>query len=87
MVAGPVVGVAAGIVAAVASTRKSKAGQVARAAGDATATAGEKLKRFDRKHRVVEKTSNAIVKGCEKMNKKLQPRNNTATNSEINTTV
>lgn len=65
LVAGPFVGlVAAGGAAAIATSRRGKAGQVARSTGDVVSDAGCRLQKFDQKHRVVEKTSNGIMKGC-----------------------
>lgn len=70
---GPVVGVlAAGGAALAASTSKGKAGQVARATGEVTVHAGKRLQEFDRKHRVVEKTSKSVVRGCHWVSDRLQ---------------
>lgn len=79
LVAGPILGlVAAGGAAAIATTR-GQAGNVARSTGDVMSDAGTRLKRFDEKHRVVEKTSKGVVKGCAWVSKKLnqQPMNKT----------
>ena len=94
-IAGPLIGVAFGIGAAVASTTKSKAGDVARASGDVMAAAGDRLKKLNQKHHVVEKTSDVVIKGCKTISKKLhqQPKNSTTTTTttartgEINATV
>ena len=53
---GPMFGLVAAGGAAVAATTPSKAGQVARAAGDVTASAGDRLKEFDKKHHLTKKT-------------------------------
>lgn len=74
LVAGPIVGVALGIGVAVAATTKSKAGDVARASGDAVAAVGGKLSKLDKKHHVVEKTSNGIISGCKTITKQLGPK-------------
>jgi hypothetical protein len=76
VIAGPVIGVVVGIGAAVASTTKGKTGQVARAGGETMAAAGDRLKKWDQKHHIIEKTSNAVIKGCNSISKKLQPKNN-----------
>lgn len=75
---GPIIGlVAAGGAAAIATSR-SKAGNVARSTGDVVSDAGTRLKKFDNKHRVTQKTSNGIVKGCNWVSKKLkQPEKKT----------
>ena len=71
VVAGPIIGlIAAGGAAAVATSR-GKAGHVARAGGDVMSDAGVRLKHFDQKHRVVEKTSNGVVKGCQWISKQM----------------
>lgn len=43
-----------------------KAGEIARAAGDAAVSAGEKLKKFDEQHHVVDKTKKMAVGVVEK---------------------
>jgi len=74
VVAGPIIGlVAAGGAAAVATSR-GKAGEVARKGGDVVADAGVRLKRFDRKHHVVEKTTHGVKKGCHWVSKQFQPQ-------------
>jgi hypothetical protein len=69
---GPLLAVVGGAAAAALATSNDKAGQVARSGGDVAADAGKRLKKFDEKHRVVEKTSNQIVKGCKWVSKKMQ---------------
>lgn len=69
--AGPVVGLIAAGGVAVTATTKGTAGEVARATGNVTAAAGERLKKFDNKHHVVQKTSKGVVKGCNWVSKKL----------------
>jgi hypothetical protein len=72
---GPVVGLAAaGGAAMCASQARGKAGNVARASGEVMATAGDRLKRLDQKHQVVEKTSQGIVNGYNWVSHKLQPK-------------
>jgi hypothetical protein len=38
------------------------------------ATAGDRLKRLDQNHHVVDKTSKGIVKGCNWVSRRLQPK-------------
>jgi len=71
VIASPLVAVVAAGGAAALATSKGKAGDVARATGNVTVNAGERLKKFDMKHRIVEKTSNGVVKGCNWVSKKL----------------
>ena len=71
VLAGPVVGLVAAGGAAVVATTKGTAGDVARATGGVAASAGTRLKQFDKKHKVVQKTSNGVVKGCNWVSKKL----------------
>lgn len=79
-VGGPVLAVVGGVAAAAVATTNNKAGKVARSGGDVAADAGNRLKKFDQKHKVVEKTSNQIVKGCKWVSKKLQdkPKSNSS---------
>lgn len=67
---GPLLGlVGAGGAAAVAKTSRGKPGDFARKSGDVMASAGDRIKKYDEKHRVVEKTSGSIRKGCEWVSK------------------
>merc|ERR1719261_279632 len=59
-IAGPMVGVVAGAGAAAVTTTKGKAGQIARASGEAVSSSGDRLKQWNRKYRVTSKASNAI---------------------------
>ena len=63
IVGGPLLGVMTGAGAAVATTSKSRAGNVARRSGDAVASWGDRLlrmsKQVDEKHHVVDKTKKA----------------------------
>jgi hypothetical protein len=61
---GPFVGIIAAGGAAALATSQGSAGAVARSTGDVAADAGVRLKDFNKKHHIVEKTSNGIVKGC-----------------------
>ena len=61
---GPFVGILAAGGAAALATSKGSAGSVARSTGDVAADAGVRLKEINKKHQIVEKTSNGIVKGC-----------------------
>ena len=69
---GPVVGIIAAGGAAIAATTKGQAGDVARASGDAMAACGQKIKRFDQKHHIVDKTSRSITQGAKYVSKKLE---------------
>jgi hypothetical protein len=53
------------------ATTKGTPGQMARATGDATAAAGVRLKRLDRKYKVTKKSSTGFVKGCNWVSNKL----------------
>lgn len=70
---GPMLGlIGAGGAAAIATSQSNKKpAQFVRKTGDAMADAGDRLQQFDRKHRVVEKTSNSINKGCSWVSKKI----------------
>lgn len=58
--AGPVIGIVSAVGAgALAATQNNKAGDVARASGDVVLAAGQRAKKFDQKHHVVDKTKNA----------------------------
>jgi hypothetical protein len=74
LLGGPILGAVAAGGAALAVSNKGKAGKVARSAGEGMASAGDRLKRVDRKHHVVEKTSKGFSKGCNWAAKKLKPR-------------
>ena len=69
---GPVVGLVAAGGAAVVATTKGSAGNVARAAGDVTANAGERLRKFDKKHQVTSKASKGFVKGAKWVSNKIK---------------
>jgi hypothetical protein len=72
---GPVIGLIAAGGAAAVATSHGKAGEVARSTGEVAACAGERLQQFNRKHRVVEKTSNGVVKGCRWMSHQMKQPN------------
>lgn len=69
---GPVVALVAAGGAAVMATSRGTAGDVARASGDLMASAGDRLKKMDQKHHVVDKTSRGVVNGCHWVSHKLQ---------------
>jgi hypothetical protein len=75
---GPIIAAVAAGGAVVAVTSKGKAGEVARSSGEVTASAGDRLKKVDQKHHVVEKTSKGFSKGfsksCNWAAKKMKPR-------------
>jgi hypothetical protein len=72
---GPIIAAVAAGGAVLAVTTKGQAGNVARASGDAMASAGDRLRKVDKKHHVVEKTSKGIVKGCNWVSRRLKPKN------------
>jgi len=72
MLGGPLIGAVAAGGAALAATTKGQAGQVARAGGETMASMGDRLQKINRKHKVTQKTSKGIVKGCHWVTKKLQ---------------
>lgn len=58
---GPLLGIVAAGGAAAVATSKGQAGEVARKGGDVVADAGKRLKKFNEKHKVTEKTSKGVV--------------------------
>jgi hypothetical protein len=74
LLAGPVGCVVVAGGAALCATTRGQVGNVARASGDMMATAGDRLKRLDQNHHVVDKTSKGIVKGCNWVSRRLQPK-------------
>ena len=84
---GPLVGAAAAGGAALAATSsRGKGGDIVRASGDVIADFGVKLKRMDRKHRVVEKTSKSVVKGCQWVSQRLNPKDDDSSTAVISGT-
>jgi hypothetical protein len=79
---GPVVGAVAAGGAALAVTSKGGAGNVARASGEAMASVGDRLKKIDKKHHVVAKTSKGVVKGCQWVSKRLKPKDATTSRTQ-----
>jgi len=72
LVAGPVAGVAAaGGTAYLAHKKKGKAGELARDCGSVVAKAGDKIKKFEKKHHVTQKTMRGFSKGLNWASKKL----------------
>lgn len=80
-VGGPLIGVVAAGGAAAVATSKGQAGEVARKGGDVVADAGKRLKEFNRKHKVTEKTSRGLIKGCEWVSEKLNKNSSANTSS------
>jgi hypothetical protein len=74
LLGGPIVGAVMAGGAALAVTSKGKAGEVARSSGEVMASAGDRLKRVDQKHHVVEKTSKGFSKSCNWLARKMKPR-------------
>jgi hypothetical protein len=73
LLGGPIIGAVVAGGAALAVTSKGKAGEVARSTGEVMASAGDRLKRVDQKHHVVEKTSKGFSKSCNWLAKKMKP--------------
>lgn len=71
---GPIIAIAAGIGLAACATTNSKTGEVARASGDVVSSAGDRVKQWNQKHRVLEKTGSGIVKGCNWVESKFKPK-------------
>jgi len=71
---GPVVALVAAGGAAALATRPGRPGEVARAAGDVSAQAGKRLQKINQKHKVAERTSEGVVKGCNWVSKKIAPK-------------
>jgi len=59
VIAGPILGLVGAVGAGVLATQSNKAGDVARASGDVVVAAGDRAKKIDKKHHVVDKTKNA----------------------------
>mmetsp|Transcript_5093 Transcript_5093/g.9667 ORF Transcript_5093/g.9667 Transcript_5093/m.9667 type:complete len:184 (+) Transcript_5093:73-624(+) len=57
--AGPVIGIVSAVGAGALATQNNKAGDVARASGDVVLAAGQRAKKLDQKHHVVDKTKKA----------------------------
>jgi hypothetical protein len=62
VLAGPVIALLAAGGAAAVATSRGKPGDFARHSGEVMADAGDRLKRFDEKHQVVEKSSQWVSK-------------------------
>jgi hypothetical protein len=62
VLAGPVIALLTAAGAAAVATSRGKPGDYARHSGDAMADAGDRLKRFDEKHQVFEKSSRWVSK-------------------------
>ena len=59
VLAGPLIAVVGAVGAGALATQSTKAGDVARASGDVVISAGERAKKIDEKHHVVDKTKKA----------------------------
>lgn len=66
VIAGPILGVAAGVGAAALATTKGAGGDVARASGDVAVATGERAKKIDEKYQVADKTKHAVNGTVEK---------------------
>lgn len=69
---GPMVGIATGVGVAVLSFTPTRAGLVAREAGDAVAETGNKIKQFNEENQITERTKVQIIEGCEYVAKRLR---------------
>jgi hypothetical protein len=74
LLAGPVGCIVVAGGAAMCATSRGKAGNVARSSGDMMASAGDRLKKIDQKHHLVNKTSRGITQGCDWVSHQLQPK-------------
>jgi hypothetical protein len=74
LLGGPIVGAVAAGGAALAATTKGQAGQVSRASGAAVSTVGDRMRKINKKHHVVEKTSKGVAKGCNWVSKRVKPK-------------
>lgn len=69
---GPAAGLLAAGGAVLATTNgKGEVGKAARTTGDSVSDLGRRLKKFERKHSIKEKSSKGIVKGCDWVSKRL----------------
>jgi hypothetical protein len=59
-IAGPLIGIVGGVAAATVATRETKAGDIARASGDAVLTVGDRAKDLDQKHGILDKTKKGM---------------------------
>jgi hypothetical protein len=71
---GPLVGVVAAGGAAALATSKGVGGDVARSTGDVASNAGDRLQDLNKKHRIVERSSNGFIKGCRWVSNKLKEK-------------
>jgi hypothetical protein len=74
LLAGPIGCVVVAGGSALCATTRGQVGNMARASGDMMATAGDRLRKIDQKHHVVDKTSKGFVKGCDWVSRRLQPK-------------
>jgi hypothetical protein len=74
VVGGPIIAAVAAGGCALAVTTKGQGGKVVRAGGEAVACVGDRLKKINKKHRVVQKTGKGITKGCNWVAKKVKPK-------------
>lgn len=68
---GPAAGLLVAGGAALVTSGKGDIGKAARATGDSVSDLGKRLKKYDKKHNIKEKTSRGIVKGCDWVSKRL----------------
>jgi hypothetical protein len=87
IIGGPIFAVVAGIGIAACATTKSKAGEVTRATGDAVSSAGNRVKQWDEKHHVLQKTGDGIIKGCQWVDRQFKGKPKGGSASSQNTTV
>jgi hypothetical protein len=75
LLGGPLIAIVAAGGCALAVSSASKAGDAARASGDAMAGVGDRVRKMDKKHHLVEKTSNGFIKGCKWVERRVKPKN------------
>ena len=74
VIGGPLLAAVAAGGAAYAATSKGDVGESARKSGDAMADFGIKIKRWNREHQVVERTTSELNKAADWATKRLKPR-------------
>jgi hypothetical protein len=74
LLGGPIVGAVAAGGVGLAATTKGQAGKVSRASGEAVSIVGDRMRKINKKHHVVEKTSEGVVQGFNWVSKRVKPK-------------
>eukprot|EP01083_Nonionella_stella_P202983 741019_1 len=69
VIAGPILGIVGAVGAGVLATQSNKAGDVARASGEFVVAAGDRAKKIDEEHHIVDKTKSATKSALESAKK------------------